>query len=73
MSAFGTINETTPMGLTTKAKREMLRTCDEAFETHPESYKVEKTDFMKLIKILLNSNGVIDTQTGRRIWNEYES
>lgn len=73
MSGFGTINETRPMGLTTKAKKEMLRTCDSAFEKHPESYKVEKTDFLKLIKILLDSDGIIDTQTGRRIWNEYES
>lgn len=61
------------MGLTSKAKNEMLRTCDAAFEKHPESYKVEKQDFLKLIKILLESNGIIDTQTGRRVWNEYES
>ena len=73
MSAFGTINDTTPMGLTIKAKNEMLRTCDEAFQNHPENYRVEKEDFIKLIRILLKSNGIIDTQTGRRIWNEYES
>ena len=61
------------MRLTSKAKNEILKTCDAAYEKHTENYKVDKSDFLKLIKILLNSNGIIDTQTGRRVWNEYES
>ena len=49
---------------------EILKTCDKYFNNDRESYLVEKTDFINLVKVMIEVGGREDTHRGKRIWEK---
>ena len=65
--------ELTVMPLSLKEKKDILRTADKYFDLSNDNYKVDKTDFIELLQIMLENENIADNQRGANIWKKLKS
>jgi hypothetical protein len=58
------------MALSTREKNEILKTCDDYFDKDQDNYKVDKTQFIELIRIMLENENIADNMRGKTIWKK---
>ncbi len=61
------------MARTKREKKDILRNCDAYFEEYQENYKVDKSDFISLISVMLENENMADHMRGKSIWKKLES
>lgn len=58
------------MSLSKREKTDILRTCDSYFDKQDDSYKVNKADFINLIRVMLENENKADHLRGANIWKK---
>lgn len=61
------------MSRTNREKKDILRNCDAYFDEHQDKYKVDKSDFIDLIRVMLENENIADHMRGKSIWKKLES
>jgi len=61
------------MAVSKREKKEILKTCDDYFDKDKENYKVDKSQFIELIRVMLENENIADNMRGKTIWTKMKS
>ena len=61
------------MALSIREKKEILKTRDDYFDKDKENYKVDKSQFIELIRVMLENENIADNMRGKTIWKKMKS